>query len=257
MIAKAKSCVGGTALVGYVVNPQKGYELMRNNLSGETASEVYESMQIIQNQNLRCKNNTISIVLSPEIEDGKKLSNEQWQAITNKLLVELGVDAKEAQYLCFIHTEKEHKHAHVVLNRVKDDGSLLKDNYIGVRAQHIAHNIAIEMGLKSAMEMKRQREQSEKERMKEFRMKFRKEHEQVRQQLPTGIEEYIKMMKERGFEVNPTINKQGNVQGYRVKNISTGEDLKLSQIDRKIKLDDKIFEELAKQRISNPQKKIR
>ncbi|MFV0346099.1 MAG: hypothetical protein ACK5IQ_07625 [Bacteroidales bacterium] len=32
MIAKAKSCVGGTALVGYVVNPQKGYELMRNTL---------------------------------------------------------------------------------------------------------------------------------------------------------------------------------------------------------------------------------
>ena len=36
MISKAKSCPGGTALFNYVINDLKGYELLRNGLSGIT-----------------------------------------------------------------------------------------------------------------------------------------------------------------------------------------------------------------------------
>ncbi|MFV0505406.1 MAG: relaxase/mobilization nuclease domain-containing protein [Bacteroidales bacterium] len=256
MIAKASSCIGGTALIGYVVNPKKGYELERNNLSGVKASELYESMRVIQNQNLRCKNNTISIVLSPEVEDGKRLSDAQWRDLSKRFLNGLGIDADDSQYLCFIHTEKEHKHVHIIINRINYDGTPVKDNYIGKRAQRVAHELALEMGLKSARDIKQQREQSEKQRAKQFRMDFKQAHEEVSNLQPTSIEAYCLLMKPRGFEVKPTINKQGNVQGYRVKNIRTGEDLKLSQIDRKIKLDDKFFEELKQSKEQQMQSDI-
>lgn len=234
-------------MIGYVVNPKKGYELMRNNLSGEKPAELYDSIRVIQNQNLRCKNNTISVVLSPEIDDAKQMSDAQWKELSKRFLNSLGIDTDESQYMCFIHTEKEHKHAHIIINRINYNGIPIKDSYIGKRAQRVAHELALEMGLKSARDIKQQREQSEKQSAKQFRTDFKQAHDDVLNLQPASINEYAQRMKLRDFEVKPTINRQGNIQGYRVKNIRTGEDLKLSQIDRKIKLDDKFFEELKLQ----------
>ena len=40
---------GGTALANYVMKDVKGYELLRNNLSGMTPTEILQEMKIIQN----------------------------------------------------------------------------------------------------------------------------------------------------------------------------------------------------------------
>ncbi len=247
MIAKAKSCIGGSALIGYVVNEKKGYELERQNLSGDTPSQLYSSMQVIQNQNLRCKNNTISIVISPEKSDGNILTNEQWQELSQKFLEHLGINVNDAQYISFIHTEKAHKHLHLILNRVKDDGSLIKDHFIGKRAQHIAHRIAKEMGLLSAKEIKQQREKDLKAKLKSFRELFRKAHQQVKSFFPQNLETYTSMMKDYNFRIIPCINKQGNVQGFKVGNYDDETEIKLSQIDRKIKLNADFFHSLQQE----------
>lgn len=248
MIAKAKSCVGGTALIGYVVNQKKGHELERNNLSGEKASELYRSMRVIQNQNLRCKNNTISVVLSPEKSDGKVMTNEQWRGLTTRFLSALGINKTEAQYISFIHTEKEHRHVHIILNRVNDDGSLIKDHFIGKRAQHIAHRVAKEMNLKSAREIKEQKEKDAKTVLKQFREEFCTAHELVKSQYPKSLQAYRDLMSGHNFEIQPFVNKQGLLQGFKVKKADEDETVKLSQIDRKIKLDDNFFNELAIQK---------
>ena len=248
MIAKAKSCVGGTALFGYVVDKKKGYELERNNLSGEKASELYRSMRVIQNQNLRCRNNTISVVLSPEKSDGKAMTNQQWSSLTTRFLSALGINEKEAQYISFIHTEKEHRHVHIILNRVNDDGSLIKDHFIGKRAQHIAHRVAKEMNLKSAREIKEQKEKDAKTILKDFREEFCIAHKLVKNQYPKSLQSYCNLMSEYHFEIIPFVNKQGQIQGFKVKKIDESEAVKLSQIDRKIKLDENFFKKLAIQK---------
>lgn len=247
MIGKAKACIGGSKLMSYVINEKKGYELERNNLSGKTPFELFDSMQVIQNQNLRCKNNTISIVLSPEKDDGKKLTDDDWRKLTKGFLSSLGIDAKQAQYISFIHTEKKHKHVHIILNRVQDDATLIKDHFIGKRAQHIAHKLAKGMNLKSAMEIKRENEKSRKEQLKDFRALFRTSHEAVKEKYPKDITTYSELMKQRGFKILPSINKQGDVQGYKIQNLHN-ETLKLSEIDRKIKLHDSFFNALAIER---------
>lgn len=247
MISKAKACIGGSALMGYVVNEKKGYELERNNISGENPSELFSSMQIIQNQNLRCKNNTISLVLSPEKEDGHKLTNEQWKLLARSLLQSLDIKVDDAQFISFIHTEKEHKHMHIILNRVTDDGSLIKDHFIGKRVQHIAHRLAKEMDLISAMEVRETNKNSKKELLKDFRSSFRASHMEVKKQYPLNIEEYTELMKKQGFTLIPSINKQGDVQGYKVQNVK-GDLLKLSEIDRTIKLDEPFFNTMIRDR---------
>ena len=234
MIAKAKACVGGSKLIGYVVNEKKGYELERCNLSGENPTAGYPKSEPTLSKQYYFH----------RLGDGNKLTNNQWKQLTKGFLSSLGVNPEEAQYISFIHTEKEHKHVHIVLNRVKDDGKLIKDHYIGKRAQHIAHKLAKKMNLKSAKEIKEQEQKARKEALKDFRESFRVAHETVKKNYPKNITEYSEWLKQKGFTIIPTINRQGYVQGYKVDNGQSGP-VKLSDIDRKIKLNENFFESLA------------
>ncbi|WP_405607045.1 relaxase/mobilization nuclease domain-containing protein [Polaribacter sp. Asnod1-A03] len=236
MISKAKSCTGGTALFNYVVNENKGYELLRNNISGITPKEMYSDFSILQQQNLRCKNNTISIVLSPTINDSIKMTNEQLKALTKDFLKEMDLDPKTNQFIAFVHTEKEHKHVHIILNRVKQDGTLIKDSFISKEAQFVAHEMALKHGFTSAKELKKVKEQERKLFYKEVRNLIKKSHYLVLKEKPKSLKIYQNKMLEHGIKVNPTINKQGNIQGFRFLHEATGADLKASEVDRNLKL---------------------
>ena len=236
MISKAKSCTGGTALFNYVVNENKGYELLRNNISGITPKEMYSDFSILQQQNLRCKNNTISIVLSPTINDSIKMTNEQLKALTKDFLKEMDLDPKTNQFIAFVHTEKEHKHVHIILNRVKQDGTLIKDSFISKKAQFVAHEMALKHGFTSAKELKKVKEQERKLFYKEVRNLIKKSHYLVLKEKPKNLKIYQNKMLEHGIKVNPTINKQGNIQGFRFLHEASGADLKASEVDRNLKL---------------------
>lgn len=238
MISKAKSCPGGTALFNYVVNEQKGYELFRNGLSGITPKELYSDMSIIQNQNLRCTNNTISIVLSPSIKDGSQMSNEQLKNLTVNFLKELDLDPKQRQFISFVHTEKDHKHVHILMNRVKTDGKLLQDSFISKNAQEAAHKAAIAYGLTSAKELKEAAEKKRKNSNKEIKNIIKKASYLVLKEKPKNLEVYQTEMAKRGIQVLPTINKQGNIQGFRFIHDATGTNLKASEVDRNMKLNE-------------------
>ncbi|SFD35206.1 relaxase/mobilization nuclease domain-containing protein [Algibacter pectinivorans] len=240
MISKAKSCPGGTALFHYVVNEEKGYELLRNGLSGVTPKELYSDMAIMQNQNLKCKNNTISIVLSPTIEDSSRMSNDQLKELTKGFLKEMNLDPKLNQFIAFVHTEKDHKHLHILLNRVKSDGKLINDSFISKKAQEAAHKMASEYGWSSAKDIKETKERERKESTKEVRSIIKKAHYLVLKAKPKNLITYQKEMAKYGIQVLPTINKQGNIQGYRFIHDASGTNLKASEVDRNLKLN-KLF----------------
>jgi len=241
MIAKAKSCIGGTALFNYVIDDKKGYELLRNNLSGETPKDMFQTMQILQNQNTRCKNNTISVVLSPTIADSQKMTDKDLRALAIEFLLGLQIDPTKAQFIAFVHTEKEHKHIHIIANRIDENGKALKDNYIGFEAQRVAHEIALKYGWTSI----RQENENKKQRASNTNLiaknVIKTAHREALIQKPKDLQEYIRLMQDKQIEVKPTINKQGNIQGYRFIHLETGTNLKASEVDRNLKLND-LFE---------------
>lgn len=241
MIAKAKTCIGGTALFNYVVNPNKGYELVRNNLSGETPKDMFQTMQILQNQNSRCKNNTISVVISPTIEDSKKMTDQDLNNLVHDFLVGLKLDPKNAQYIAFVHTEKEHKHIHILVNRIDENGKALKDNYIGFQAQHIAHEIALKYGWTSIRQENENKKEQVKANQKQVAQEIKKAHYFVLKEHPKNLQQYIDMMRMHQIEVKPSVNKQGNIQGYRFIHLPTNTNLKASEVDRNLKLNE-LFE---------------
>ena len=60
MIGMAESCIGGFALFNYVIDQNKGFELMRNNLCGESPLEIMQELKIIQKLNQKATNKLFS-----------------------------------------------------------------------------------------------------------------------------------------------------------------------------------------------------
>ncbi|MFN3019933.1 relaxase/mobilization nuclease domain-containing protein [Chryseobacterium sp. TY3] len=239
MIGMAQSCKGGSALANYVMKHEKGYELCRNNLCGERPTEILQEMKIIQNLNQNAQNKTFSLVLSPDKEEGKKLSNEKLRKITKDFMKKLGIDPDKQQFVAFVHTEKEHKHIHIIANRVQENGKLIPDNYIGKQAHWAAHEVAKENNLISAKEVMISKIQSiEKQTDLDRVVKndVLKKHDFVMKQNPESMEVYMRKMEKLNVKVVPTINKQGQVQGHRMIDLATGKDFKASEIHRKMGL---------------------
>lgn len=239
MIGKAKSCIGGFSLFNYVIDDEKGTELLRNNLCGETPIELMREMQIVQNLNQKATNKLISMVLSPHVDDGEKLSKKQLQNLTKEFLKDLEIDVEKSQFIAFLHTEKRHRHIHILLNRVDENGKLFQDHHIGKKAQWAAHRVAEKNGLISAKQIridKIKEAESIKTDSKNLRKEIYQKHLDVISSKPITMEKYITEMLKKNIKFIPTINKQGNLQGFRIRDMETQTELKASEVHRNMGL---------------------
>lgn len=243
MVGMAKSCSGGGSLLNYIMNDSKGYELFRNNLCGLNSNEIMDEILIFHDMNQRAKNKTLSLVLSPTIEDGNNLSNAELKEISFEFMKELGIDIENHQFLVFVHTEKKHKHLHFFCSRVNlIDFKLINDHHIGKRAQWAAHRIATKRGLTSAKQIMidkiKANQNQELKIPKSTKDEIYSKHLKALERQYNSLEEYFKVMKTMGVEVQPSINKQGQIQGFRFINVATKESFKASEVNRKINLKD-------------------
>ena len=239
MIGMAKSCIGGFSLFNYVIDDQKGIEILRNNLCGETPIELFQEMKILQNLNQNATNKLISMVLSPHIDDGEKLSKKQLQNLTKEFLKELEIDTNQSQFIAFMHTEKRHRHIHILLNRVDEKGKLLKDHHIGKKAQWSAHRVAEKNELVSAKQMridKIRASESFEFDSKNLRKEMFRKHLYVMATKPNTMEKYLSEMLNEEIKFIPTINKQGELQGFRVRDMESQIEMKASEIHRNMGL---------------------
>jgi hypothetical protein len=224
--------------MGYGWNQEKEAEVVyRQYLSGDNPQAITQEFKIIQSQNQKCKKNTLSFVLSPTIEDGRKLkSGELWE-ITERFIKEMRL--QEQQAIAFVHKDKNHQHIHLYVNRITFEGKAYKDNYIGKRSQLAAEKVARQLGMTTVREVQQQK----LEMVKDTREGIKQMHEKVISELrPEDFDRYIKYMKQRDVKVVPSINKQNQLQGFRFE--YRGESLKGSHVHRSMSLG-KIAEQIG------------
>ena len=181
MIGKGKAIAHARASIEYGWNQEKGAEIVHSQfVSGESPKEISEDFKIVQEQNSRCQNNTLSFILSPTIEDGKGLSKKQLGELTQRFLKEM--ELKERQAVAFVHRDQRHTHVHVYVNRIGFDGKAYNDSFIGKQSQFAAERVAKQMGLKTVREV-----QWEKlNEIKNVRQQIRNIHEKVMEQYRPG-----------------------------------------------------------------------
>ncbi|MGB6152027.1 MAG: relaxase/mobilization nuclease domain-containing protein [Pricia sp.] len=226
MIGKGKSIAHTGSSMGYGWNHEKGAEVVHSqNLAGENAKQVTEEFRLIQEMNRRCHNNTLSFVLSPTKEDGRRLSNEKLGEITRSFIDKMKLGDRQA--IAFVHRDKAHTHIHLYANRIGFDGRAYDDSFIGKRSQKMAEQVALEKGLTTVKEIQSQKQLE----TITARRKIREIHREVmNNERPKTLDKYMQNMKSRKVEVVPSLNKAGKLQGFRLK--YQGHDFKASEVHR-------------------------
>lgn len=230
MIGKGKSISHTRASIGYGWNQEKNAKIVHSqHLAGQTPKEITDEFKIIQQQNMRCKNNTLSFVLSPTIEDGKELGKKKLRELTLRFIKQMNL--KNNQAIAFVHRDKLHTHIHLYVNRIGFDGKAYNDSFIGKRSQLAAQEVAKEMGLKSVKDV----QQEKLNEIKRIRNEIKQIHEKVMEEKrPKDFDQYIKYMKQNEVKVIPYINKSNKLQGFRFE--YKGHNLKGSEVHRSMSI---------------------
>ncbi len=226
MIGKGKSIAHTGASISYGWNQDKGAEIIHTqHLIGDNSQEITQEFRLVQEMNTRTKNNTLSFVLSPTVEDGQKLSNQELAKLTRNFISKMNL--KNNQAVAFVHRDKQHTHIHLYANRIGFDGKAYKDNFIGKRSQLAAEKVAKELGLTTARGVQKEKLLG----IKGIRNEIKHIHESVMEKgRPKDFDTYIKMMKKENVKVIPVINKSNQLQGFRFQ--YKGHNLKGSEVHR-------------------------
>lgn len=230
MIGKGKSISHTGASMSYGWNQEKDAEIvLKEFLYGESPSEITQEFKLLQDQNCNCTKNTLSFVISPTIEDGKKLKSADLQKIAERFIKEMKLGERQA--IAFVHQDKDHKHIHLYVNRIDFKGVAYNDSFIGKRSQLAAEKVAESMQLTTVKQV-----QFEKEfNLREIRTEIKRRHDlSLKQFSPESYDKYIKAMQTNGVKVIPSINNQNKLQGFRFQ--FNGYNLKGSEIHRNMSL---------------------
>jgi len=211
MIGKGKSIAHTGASMSYGWNQEKDSEIvLKQYLYGDSPAEITKEFKIIQDQNYHCKKNTLSFVISPTIEDGKRLEAKDLQKITKRFIQEMNLG--ECQAIAFVHQDKDHKHIHLYVNRIDFKGVAYNDSFIGKRSQLAAEKVAESMQLTTVKQVQFEKEFD----LKEIRTEIKRRHDlSLKQFSPKSFDQYIEAMETNGVKVIPTINNQNKLQGFR------------------------------------------
>ena len=230
MIGKGKSISHTRASMSYGWNQEKDAEIvLKEFLHGDSPAEITQEFKMLQDQNYHCTKNTLSFVISPTIEDGKRLDKNELQAITKRFIKEMNLGERQA--IAFVHQDKDHKHIHLYVNRIDFKGVAYNDSFIGKRSQLAAEKVAEHMGLTTVKQV-----QFEKEfNLREIRTEIKRRHDLTMKQFqPKSFDDYLKAMEANGVKVIPTINNQNKLQGFRFE--FDGHNLKGSEVHRNMSL---------------------
>tara|TARA_R110002073_G_scaffold67849_4_gene168679 strand:+ start:1187 stop:2047 length:861 start_codon:yes stop_codon:yes gene_type:complete len=230
MIGKGKSISHTKASMSYGWNQEKDAEIvLKEYLHGDSSAEITQEFKMLQDQNYHCTKNTLSFVISPTIEDGKRLDKNELQAIAKRFMHEMKLGERQA--IAFVHQDKDHKHIHLYVNRIDFKGVAFNDSFIGKRSQLAAEKVAEHMGLTTVKQV-----QFEKVfNLKEIRTEIKRRHDlSMKQFKPKNFDDYLKAMEANGVKVIPTINNQKKLQGFRFE--FDGHNLKGSEVHRNMSL---------------------
>lgn len=135
----AKIIIGSQVkgLLQYLTSKKNNVLTTNNLLPNLTIKELVNEFKTISNLNKRSKKNIMHVVLSfPAIEN---LNDQKLTLITEDFLSAFGAD--ENMSITIRHYKKSNPHVHCVINRVKDDGSLLSDSFSHIKAKNICRKL--------------------------------------------------------------------------------------------------------------------
>lgn len=138
MMAKIKQGTSFANAVNYVLNRDEAYIMTLKGIRNGSKREMIHSFETQARLNAITKP-VAHISLNFSNEDSHHLTDEKMMQIAQEYIKKMGYD--NTQVLMVRHTDREHPHLHLILNRVDFDGKRISDNNERIR------NIKVTQGL--------------------------------------------------------------------------------------------------------------
>ena len=130
MMAKIKQGTSFANAVNYVLNRDEAYVMALRGIRDGTKQEMIHSFEIEAQMNPLAKP-VAHISLNFSKEDSNHLTDHKMMEIAQEYMQKMGY--RNTQYLMVRHTDREHPHLHLIINRVDFDGKRISDKNERIR----------------------------------------------------------------------------------------------------------------------------
>ncbi len=162
---------------------------------------------------------------------GEELSNEQVTALARAYLQEMKVDADNTQWALVRHKDQAHPHAHLIVNRVDNDGATVSDQHNYRHSAEACRKLEKQYGLVSAQQVSQDKRRAVREALPARAAAKLYVQDALSRHLPhaTSAEELSAAMQRDGVGVQATYQK-GKLQAVVFE--YEGQHLKGSELGR-------------------------
>jgi hypothetical protein len=150
MIGKVKVGKSFAGICRYVFNEDKQAQVLAaEGVRTDSALHMAQDFTYQQQQRPSLGNAVLHVALALPAEDAAGRSPEQ----LSELLREAGrayvqaMKLENTQWALVQHFDKAHPHAHLVVNRVDNDGQTIADNFIGQESRRVCQRLEQQLGL--------------------------------------------------------------------------------------------------------------
>ncbi len=155
MIGKVKIGKSFAGICRYVLQEDKQAQVLdAEGVRTDSAAHMAQDFEFQQSQRPGLGNAVLHVALALPAEDAAGRSREEVAELLRQVgraymekMAQENEQWANTQWSLTGHFDKGHPHAHLVVNRVDNDGKTIPDNFIGQESRRVCKEIEVEMGL--------------------------------------------------------------------------------------------------------------
>lgn len=210
MIGKAKSIAHTAVAIEYARSKFNAKEIHRNGVGEESGENIAKEFEMVQQLKPNCKNNTLSIILSPTVKDGQEMKEIDFREVNDTFLNRMDLDSRQS--VSYLHNDAAHRHLHIYVNRIDAYGQSYSDSYLGAKTGKIAREIAEERGMTIGNTAKKELAEKQMNEMG-------KDIQQVLESKPGSKQQLTERLWEQGIKLHEHKDKDGVLKGHRFERV--------------------------------------
>ncbi|KAB2867663.1 MAG: relaxase/mobilization nuclease domain-containing protein [Bacteroidales bacterium] len=201
MVGKTKTGSGFKGVIYYNLQKSKDSEILfSNGLASNDMKGLIKEFETIRGENPNISKPVWHTSLSFAHEDN--ISNDKMAEIAQKFMEKAGFSLENNQFIVIKHNDKDHRHCHIVSNRVGFNGRAVSDFFFKSKTVQWAKELEKEYGLTVVQEVA-------KARKVEKNNEFIPDKEQLKETITktleskgiTSLEELSLKLKEKGVDM--------------------------------------------------------
>lgn len=161
--------------------------------------------------------------VSLSLPSGEHLEDYKWLEVVESYLTKMGIDISEHQFVVVRHSDTDHDHVHIVVNRIAMSGATWRPVFDIRKSHEVMREIEKEFGL-TVMESKNDEFGKPKLKRGEIEKALREQEPPVKLIVSEAVKEavtdkpdiatFINRLNERGIIAIPNVVKTGHMSGF-------------------------------------------